>query len=217
MHVDKNSYGTLALVYIGCAAVIFILFKFIHIWWVALLLALVFVWFAGWQTAFHLVPNRERIGSDTLVTSVSDGKIVIIDKVFEDEYFKSECMQVSIYMDFWDVHANFWPITGEVTYTKYHPGKHLLAFKPKASLENEHHCTCIRNANGREVFFKQLAGGFARRIVCYAKEGMNVESGRQCGIIKFGSRVDFFLPLDADIQVSLGQEVRACETVIAKI
>ena len=123
---------------------------------------------------------------------------------------------MSVYMDFFNVHVNFWPISGEVTYYKYHPGKYLLAFLPKASELNEHTSVAIRNMYG-EVFFKQLAGTFARRIVCYAKVGGTGERGSQCGIIKFGSRIDMYLPLDAKIKVNLGDEVRACETIIAEL
>jgi phosphatidylserine decarboxylase len=120
-------------------------------------------------------------------------------------------------MNFFDVHANFWPVTGEVTYYKYHPGKHLLAFKPKASEENEHTSVCIRTKSGSEVLFKQHAGTFARRIVNYAKPGMKVKAGEQCGIIKFGSRLDIFLPADAEVKVRIGDLTTACETVIAQL
>ena len=118
-------------------------------------------------------------------------------------------------MDFFDVHANFWPVDGTVTYYKYHPGKHLLAFLPKSSIYNEHSCTVIRTDDGKEIMFKQLAGTFARRIVCYSEPGMKTKAGEQCGIIKFGSRIDMFFPLDADIKVKVGDKVRACESVIA--
>jgi len=217
MKVDKNSYGTILLVYLVCAVLIWVLLRFVDIWWISAPLIAGLVWVSCWQTMFHMVPDREKKGSDSLVSAVSDGVVVIIEKVFESEWLKKEAMQISVYMDFWDVHANFWPISGEVSYTKYHPGKHILAFKPKASEENEHHCTSIRNGEGREVFFKQIAGGFARRIVCYAKEGMPVEAGNQCGIIKFGSRIDYFLPLDAEILVKLGDEVHASESLIARL
>ena len=121
---------------------------------------------------------------------------------------------MSIYMDFFNVHVNFWPVSGRVTYYKYHPGKYFLAFLPKASELNEHTSVCMENDCG-EVFFKQLAGTFCRRIECYAEVGKTGNRGKQCGIIKFGSRIDMYLPLDADIKVGLGEEVRACETVIA--
>lgn len=217
MKLDKNSKGTVAIVYTLSLVVSLLVLNFASSWWIKIPVVLIAVWFSLWQTMFHMVPNRHRAGADDVVASVSDGRVVIIDKVYEQEWLKKECMMVSIYMDFWDFHANFWPVNGEVTYTMYHPGKHILAFKPKASEENEHQCTAIRTKSGAEVFFKQLAGGFARRIVCYAKEGMRVEAGSQCGIIKFGSRIDIYLPLDAKIDVKLGDLVKAQETVIAHL
>lgn len=217
MRLDKNTYGTVLLVYAISAVLIFLLFRFVSVWWVKWPVLAFVLWVCGWQTAFHMVPRRNKAGSDSLVSAVADGKIVHIENAFEKEFLKRECKMVSIYMDFWDVHANFWPVTGKVCYSMYHPGEHFLAFKPKASEENEHTCTVIRTAAGKEIMFKQLAGGFARRIVCYAKDGMDVVAGEQCGIIKFGSRIDIFLPPDAEIQVQLGQTVRACETIIAKL
>jgi phosphatidylserine decarboxylase len=170
-----------------------------------------FMLFVTW---FFRVPKRNKKDESNFVTSVADGKIVIIKQVYEPEYLKRDCIQVSIYMDFFDVHANFWPVTGKITYYKYHPGKYALAFLPKASEKNEHSSIGMRTPFG-EIFFKQIAGTFARRIVCYATEGECESCGEQCGIIKFGSRIDIYLPLDADIKVKLGDPVRACESVIA--
>ena len=217
MKLDKNSRGTVLIVYASAALVAFILFRFVKIWWIDWPLLIALLWTCRWQTLFHMVPDRVHNGSDKIVSSVSDGVVVSIDKVFEGECLKRECTMVSIYMDFWDYHANFWPVTGEVTYSRYHPGKHFLAFKPKASEENEHTCTAVRTAAGDEVFFKQLAGGFARRIVCYAKPGMQVNAGDQCGIIKFGSRIDIYLPTCSSVKVKLGDKVLAQESVIAEL
>ena len=121
-------------------------------------------------------------------------------------------------MDFFDVHANFWPATGTITYYRYHPGKKFLAFLPKSSDLNEHSSSAIRvNATGDEIFFKQIAGTFARRIVCYSEPDYLTNRGEQCGVIKFGSRIDLFLPLDADIQVRVGEKVKAITTIIATL
>ena len=217
MKLDKNSRGTLALVYLLCAIALASLLVFVKIDWISWPLTALILWFCVWQTAFFRVPVRERCGSGTKVSAVADGKIVIVGKEFEDEFLMRECLHVCIYMNFFDVHSNFWPVDGEVTYYQYHPGAHALAFKPKASKENEHTCTCIRTAEGKEVFFKQIAGGFARRIVNYASLGMKVRAGEQCGIIKFGSRIDYFLPLDCKLEVGKGQVMRACETIIAEL
>ena len=180
------------------------------------LLALILM-IVAWQTAFFRVPRRFRAGGPNSVVSVADGKVVIAEKVFEPEFLKSDCIQISVYMDFFDVHANFWPADGEVAYYRYYPGEHFLAFKPKASEENEHTCVGLHTPSGHDILFKQLAGGFARRIVCYAKEGMPVKAADQCGIIKFGSRIDMYVPLDAKLCVKVGEQVRACETVLAEL
>ena len=217
MKIDNNSRGTIALVYSISAAVLAALFLLTGSWWVRIPVLVAILWFCRWQTLFHTVPKRNPAGSGKDVVAVADGKIVTICEVFEEEWLKCECRMISIYMDFWDYHVNYWPVDGGVAYTKYHPGKHFLAFKPKASEDNEHTCTSIRNADGQEVFFKQLAGGFARRIVCYAEPGMQVTAGHQCGIIKFGSRIDMYLPLEAEIKVSIGDTVRGSETVVAKL
>ena len=215
MRIDHNSYGTVAGAWIA-GGVVIILFRLLirNPWAFWPLMALVLV-LVLWQTFFFRVPVRKRAGSGSVVTAVADGRIVIKERVFEPEYLKHDCIQVSIYMDFFDVHANFWPVDGEVTYYMYHPGKHLLAFKPKASEDNEHACTAILTDSGKEMMFKQLAGTFARRIVCYSKPGLRTTAGEQCGIIKFGSRIDMFFPPETDIKVGIGDSVRACESVIA--
>ena len=170
----------------------------------------------GFVLFFFRVPKRQTIGHDNEVTSVADGRVVIVERVYEPEYLKAECIQVSVYMDFFNVHVNYWPVSGEVTYYKYHPGKYMLAFLPKASELNEHSSVGIRSPYG-DVFFKQLAGTFARRIVTYATPGNKEVKGDQCGVIKFGSRIDMYFPLDAEIKVKLGDYVKACESVIAEL
>ena len=200
------------LAVLACLVILFVGNPWLR--WPLLLILLVFAFFVFW---FHRVPDREPLeGDEGFVTSVADGKVVIVDRVYEKEYIQGDCIQVSIYMDFFDVHTNFWPISGEISYYKYHPGRYFLAFLPKSSERNEHSSTAIRSSRG-EVFFKQIAGTFARRIVCYSKEGMDVERGRQCGIIKFGSRIDIFLPLDAEILVKEGEFTKACITKIARL
>ena len=215
MHIDHDSYGSVALAWLVGAALIIILRLIFRNPWVFWPIVAAVILIVLWQTVFFRVPVRKAAGSASVITAVADGKIVIKEKVYEPIYLKRECIQVSIYMNFFDVHANFWPADGEVTYYEYYPGKHLLAFKPKASEENEHSCTAIRTDEGKDIMFKQLAGTFARRIVCYSKPGLRTKAGKQCGIIKFGSRIDMYLPLDADIRVDIGDKVRACESVIA--
>jgi phosphatidylserine decarboxylase len=217
MKLDKNSRGSLALVYVISAVVAALLILFVHSPWLLWPLLVIIAWFCIWQTMFFMVPERKPVGTDKLVSSVADGRVVVAARAFEPEMLKSEAIQVSVYMNFFDVHANFWPVSGEVVNYEYFPGKHFFAYHPKSSLENEHTCTLLRTPDGKQVLFKQIAGGFARRIVNYAQPGMKVTAGEQCGIIKFGSRIDIFFPLDADVRVKEGDLVRACETVLAEL
>jgi phosphatidylserine decarboxylase len=174
------------------------------------------MFFMGFVTFFFRVPKRKRTGEDNFVTSVADGEVVVIEKVYEPEHLKCECMQVSVYMDFFNVHVNYWPIDGKVDYYMYHPGRYMFAYLPKASELNEHTSVGMVSKYG-PVFFKQIAGTFARRIVTYADPGNKVKKADECGIIKFGSRIDMYLPLDAKINVKIGDYVRACDTVIAEL
>lgn len=217
MKLDKNSHGSVALIYLCCAVVVAAMFLLVKVDWLDWTLAGIAIWISVWQTKFFLVPNRNITAGDKNVLSVADGRVIIIDQEYEGEYLKRDCIKVAVYMNFFDFHANFWPVKGTVTYYKYHPGKHILAFNPKTSQDNEHTCTAIKTNDGQEIFFKQIAGGFARRIVNYAKPGLSVSAGAQCGIIKFGSRIDIYLPLDAQIAVKVGDLVRSCETVIATL
>ena len=217
MKIHKDCYKTIAVVWLICLILLFLIWRFLYnILYVSIPLSMVLLFLMGFITYVVRLPRRETVPGDNVLTAVADGEIVILEKVYEPEYLKRECIQVSIYMNFFNVHVNFWPMDGEVSYYKYHPGKYYLAFLPKASELNEHSSVGMRNAYG-EILFKQLAGTFARRIVCYAKPGDVVKKGSQCGIIKFGSRIDMYLPLDADIKVEIGDDVRACETVIAEL
>ena len=214
--IDNDSYGTILTSWCICAVLIFLSARYIPIVWISIPLCVFMVVFMVFITWFFRVPDRETPDSenDRLVTSVADGKVVICEKVFEKEYLQKECIQISVYMDFFDVHCNFWPVSGEVTYYKYHPGKYLLAFHPKSSELNEHASSAMKNAYG-EVFFKQIAGTFARRIVCYSEPGKMEYRGEQCGVIKFGSRIDMFVPLEAEVKVKVGDKVKAVEDVLA--
>ena len=214
--IHKDCYGTILLVWLICAPLAYLIMRFIPWPFISYPLCTIPMFFMGFVLFFFRVPKRMRVGTDNQVTSVADGRIVVIDKVVENEYIKGECIQVSVYMDFFNVHVNYWPIDGDVTYYKYHPGKYMLAFLPKASELNEHTSVGVRSVYG-DVFFKQIAGTFARRIVCYANPGTQIGKSEECGIIKFGSRIDMYLPLDAEIKVKLGDSVRGSETVIAEL
>ena len=217
MRIDKDSHGTILSVWAICLVLFLLLCLLTDKVWILCPAGLLLGGFAVFSIFFFRLPDRTGPGNEKTVTSVADGEVVIVDHLFEKEYLKRECIRISIYMDFMNVHANFWPVTGEVTYCQYHPGKHKLAFLPKSSDLNEHATTAIRTPEGKELLFKQIAGTFARRVVSYSKPGLQVRAGEQCGIIKLGSRIDFFLPIDADIKVDEGDIVRACETVIAEL
>lgn len=216
MIIHKDCYGTILLVWLICGALVFTFLRFIPWPILSYILCILPMFMMGFVLFFFRVPKRTAAGKNNEVTSVADGRVVIIEKVYEPEFIKGECMQVSVYMNFFNVHVNYWPITGEVTYYKYHPGKYMLAFLPKASELNEHSSVGIRSPYG-DVFFKQLAGTFARRIVTYATPGNKETKGDQCGVIKFGSRIDMYFPLDAEIKVKVGDYVKACESVIAEL
>lgn len=166
---------------------------------------------------FFREPKREVLSQDSsIILAPADGTIVIVKDVYEPEYLKCECTQVSIFMSVFNVHVNWFPIKGKVEYFKYHPGQYLVAMHPKSSEKNER-TTVVTNVEGVNILTRQIAGYLARRIVCYAKEGNLMEAGDQMGFIKFGSRVDLFLPKDSRIQVTKGQRVKGCQTIIAKL
>ena len=149
------------------------------------------------------------------VLSPADGVVAANEVVLEDEYFHEQRRQISIFMSIYDVHINFFPFDGAVTYYKYHPGKFLLAFKPKSSTDNEHNTIVLKDSKGREVLVRQIAGFVARRIVCDLQAGDEAVAGEELGMIRFGSRVDVFLPLDAEVKVKVGEKTTGKETVLA--
>ena len=166
---------------------------------------------------FFRNPKRITNFGDKNIVSPVDGKVVVIEEVFEPEYFKEKRIQVSIFMSPINVHVTRYPIGGQVTYSKYHPGKYLVAWHPKSSTENERTSIVVKNENCGEILYRQIAGALAKRIVNYAKESSYVNQGDDAGFIKFGSRVDLFLPLDTKINVSLNQKVKGAEDIIAKV
>jgi phosphatidylserine decarboxylase len=166
--------------------------------------------------SFFRNPNRMiPMGSDQVIAS-ADGKVVVIEEVMETEYYKEKKLQVSIFMSPANVHVNRSPIDGTVTYFKYHPGKYLVAWHPKSSTDNERTSLVIENESF-SVLVRQIAGKLARRIVYYVEEGDDIEKGEEFGFIKFGSRIDLFLPLHTKLNVAIGQKVRGGETIIGTI
>jgi phosphatidylserine decarboxylase len=172
--------------------------------------------FLGFVTYFFRNPKRSILTDDNKIICPADGKIVVIEETKVDEYFNDKRLQVSIFMSPTNVHVNRTPIAGEVKYSAYHPGKYLVAWHPKSSELNERTSIVIDNGNF-DVMMRQIAGKLARRIVNYLEEGEEVEQGEQFGFIKFGSRVDLFLPLNTKIHVKLGQKVKGGVTVIGEL
>ena len=166
---------------------------------------------------FFRNPKRITNFGDNNIVSPVDGKVVVIEEVFEPEYFNEKRIQVSIFMSPINVHVTRYPIGGQVTYSKYHPGKYLVAWHPKSSTENERTSIVIKNENCGEILYRQIAGALAKRIVNYAKESSYVNQGDDAGFIKFGSRLDLFLPLDTKINVTLNQKVKGAEDIIARV
>jgi phosphatidylserine decarboxylase len=166
---------------------------------------------------FFRDPIRDLVPDDNLIISGADGKVVVIEEVFEKEYFQRNMRQVSIFMSPTNVHVNWYPIGGRINYFRHNHGSYFIASKPKSSDENERTTIVVETNNNKEILFRQIAGTVARRIVCYAKENKQVNQGDELGIIKFGSRFDLFLPLEAKIEVEIGQKVTGCKTILARL
>lgn len=184
--------------------------------WLRITLMLIVVAFFIIILQFFRNPKRLGTLHDHHVLSPVDGKVVVIEEVFEKEFFKDKRMQVSVFMSPVNVHVTRYPISGKVIYSKYHPGKYLVAWHPKASEENERTTVVLENQFFGKVLYRQIAGALAKRIVNYAIVNNEIQQGADSGFIKFGSRVDLFLPMDADIKVALNQKVKGGISIIAE-
>ena len=210
MYIHKKGYGVIATVFtvlvlitVGIVMLLNAIMETTH-WTILAGVIIIGVIIFVWSITFFRVPtNRKITHEENAVVSSADGEIVAIEEVEEKEYFHDKRIQVSVFMSAYDVHVNWFPINGVVSYVKYHPGKKLFAINPKSSELNERNSVAVKDEKGREVLFRQVAGVMARRIVCNIKEGDKAEVGKEFGMIKFGSRVDFFLPIDADNQVEM--------------
>lgn len=166
---------------------------------------------------FFRIPIFEVQKDPKKVLAPADGKVVVIEETEENEYLKSRRKQISIFMSPINVHVNRMPVAGEISYFKYHPGKYLVAWHPKSSTENERTTVVAKMGNGTEILFRQIAGALARRIKWYVKEGQRLDQGDEFGFIKFGSRVDIFLPLNAKVNVQVGDVTNGGKTIIAEL
>ncbi|SDI19648.1 phosphatidylserine decarboxylase [Flavobacterium omnivorum] len=211
----KEGTQSILLGTIFTAVVLLLSDNFIDIIWlkmaiqIAALLLLIII------LQFFRNPKRVAIENENQILAPVDGKVVVIEEVYEGEYFKDKRLQISIFMSPINVHVTRYGLSGLVKFSKYHPGKFLVAWHPKASEENERTTIVIENKTFGEVLYRQIAGALARRIVNYAEEGMQVIQGTDAGFIKFGSRVDIFLPLGTPINVSLNEKAIGGKTVIA--
>ena len=189
----------------------------VSIEWLRVTLLLIVLGFLVLVLQFFRNPKRNTpINPNHIISSV-DGKVVVIEEVFENEYFNDKVRMVSVFMSPLNVHVTRYPISGKVVYSKYHPGKYLVAWHPTASEENERTTVVVENETFGKVMYRQIAGALAKRIVNYAKEGGVAKQGADAGFIKFGSRVDIYLPLKAEVKVTLGQKVKGGVDVIAEI
>ena len=221
IHKRLHEEGTVAIL-ITLAIIAVVSFLVNWIWpsqtlWHYLLYAFEFVVLMLTIRFFRVPIWRKTTMEDDTVFSPADGTVAANEEVLEDEYFHDKRRQISIFMSIYDVHINFFPFNGEVTYYKYHPGKFLLAFNPKSSTDNEHNTIILKDTKGREVLVRQIAGFVARRIVCDLEPGDEAVVGEELGMIRFGSRVDVFLPLDAEIKVKIGDKTIGKETVLAQL
>jgi phosphatidylserine decarboxylase len=213
-HKEGQTIIFVSLIIVGS---LFLVMDFIGIPWLVktLQIGLLIVFILILQ--FFRNPKRNTQIDDAHVISPVDGKVVVIEEVQESEYFKDKRLQVSVFMSPINVHVTRYPIGGKVLFSKYHPGKYLVAWHPKSSEKNERTTVVVENSKFGKVLYRQIAGFLARRIVNYAKKDQNVSQGNDAGFIKFGSRVDLFLPLGTKLDIKLNQKVRGGETVIAKL
>lgn len=199
------------------AAWILLADEFISITWLRMIVQSIGLVFLILILQFFRNPKRNTPINDNHIIAPVDGKVVVIEEVYEGEYFKDNRLQVSIFMSPINVHVTRYAVNGKINFSKYHPGKYLVAWHPKASTENERTTVVIESSKFGEILYRQIAGALARRIVNYAEEGMQVIQGTDAGFIKFGSRVDLYLPLGTKINVSLNQKAIGGETIIASI
>ena len=218
MYIHKEGYKISAAaiaIAIGITSLLVFILDSWNVYWYILV---AFVWIlAGIVIRFFRIPKRELVHNANQIIASADGTIVVVEKVFEPEVLNQECIQISTFMSPNNVHVNRYPVGGKVVYTNYHSGKYLIAKHPKSSTLNERTTICIETESGQKVVVRQIAGALARRIVCYAKEGEQVTQGVELGFIKFGSRVDLFIPLDSTVHVDLEDKVKGGLSILASL
>jgi len=213
----KEGYKIILIASIILLAAVLLSDEFIKIEWLRLSVSTLFLVLFVLVLQFFRNPKRNTNQNDHHIIAPVDGKVVVIEEVFEPEFFKDKRIQVSIFMSPLNVHVTRYPIGGKVVFSKYHPGKYLVAWHPKSSTENERTTIVVENKIAGKILYRQIAGAAARRIVNYAKKDDLAVQGADAGFIKFGSRVDVFLPLNTKIDVALNQKVKGGEQIIANL
>jgi len=213
----KEGYKIILISTIILLIAILTIDKFIEIDWLRMSISTIFIILYLLILQFFRNPKRNTTLNENHIISPVDGKVVVIEEVFEAEFFKDKRLQVSIFMSPLNVHVTRYPMSGNVVFSKYHPGKYLVAWHPKSSTENERTTIVVENNTIGKILYRQVAGAAARRIVNYAKVNDKVVQGTDAGFIKFGSRVDLFLPLGTKINVTLNQKVKGGEEIIASL
>lgn len=213
MTIHREGYRTITVVAVALVALNLMICKLLCCCWISDFLVVLSSLFFIFIVSFFRIPSRKLKIDDSVFTSPCDGKVVVIEEVYDEEYFKDKRLQISIFMSPLNVHVNRNPISGEVVYSKYHKGKYLVAWNPKSSTENERHSVVLKKGEN-EILVKQIAGAVAKRIVNYSTVGQQVKQGEELGFIKFGSRVDLLLPIGTKINVSLNEVVKGGVSVI---
>jgi len=218
MTIHREGYKTITIAFLFVAAVLLALNDIlVDQSWFHYTMYVLGLWFFIMIVRFFRSPSRIPNVGEKVILCPADGKVVVIERTIEPEYFKDERIQVSIFMSATNVHVNWYPTGGEIVYYYYHPGKHMVAFNPKASLENERATTVIQTDDHKKILVRQIAGAMARRIKTYPKVGEPVNQGEELGFIKFGSRVDLLLPVDTKLEISLNQKVTGQRTIIGHL
>jgi len=217
MKLHKEGYPTIIIVLLFISLVNYLNYMFLTMIVINVILSVLSLIFFCLVLYFFRDPIRDIEINDNHIIAPSDGKLVVIEDVYESEYLNEQCTQLSIFMSPLNVHKQWFPINGKVEYTKYHPGKYLVAWHPKSSTENERSTIVVTSSAGTKILFRQIAGAVARRICNYATKGSSVTQQDEAGFIKFGSRIDVYIPLSAAINVKINDKITGGETILATI
>ena len=217
MKIHREGYPTLILVFLILLILNFVLFRYVEPTLFRVIIILISLVILVFFLQFFRFPKRISTSTETEIICPADGKVVVIEETVEEEYFKDKRLQISVFMSPLNVHANWYPIDGTVKYVKYHPGKFLVAWHPKSSTLNERSTVVIESKSGTEILVRQIAGAVARRIVTYSKTADSASKNKELGFIKFGSRVDVFLPIGTKVLVKVDDNVTGNQTILAEL